>query len=383
LFVELLDELVFGVQEAAWPLIRSDLRLTYVQIGVLLSLPSMIASLIEPILGILGDVWRRRVLILGGGVFFSIALFLTSASTGFVFLLLATILFHPASGAFVSLCQASLMDSEPGRHEQNMARWTFAGSVGVVAGPLLLGLVAASGFGWRPTFLLLGLLSALLLGLVWKRIPHGGSPHADFPSAPAFLSALRGALSALCRGSLLRWLVLLEFSDLMLDVLLGFLALYFVDVAGLTAPQAALAVAAWTGASLVGDFLLIPLIERVDGLSYLRASVVLELLLFPAFLWAPQAWAKLVLVALLGLFNSGWYAILKGRLYAELPGQSGSVLVLDNVAGFFGKILPLGIGLAANAFGLQAAMWLLLAGPIVLLIGLPPRAGLPAPAEDG
>ncbi len=45
---------------------------------------------------------------------------------------------------------------------------------------------------------------------------------------------MRAALSALRRGEVLRWLVLLQFSDLMLDVLLGFLALYFVDVAGLT-----------------------------------------------------------------------------------------------------------------------------------------------------
>jgi hypothetical protein len=37
----------------------------------------------------------------------------------------------------------------------------------------------------------------------------------------------------------------------------------------------------------------------------------------------------------------------------------------------FGKLLPFGIGLAAQAFGFGSAMWLLLAGPLVLLIGLP------------
>jgi FSR family fosmidomycin resistance protein-like MFS transporter len=63
-----------------------------------------------------------------------------------------------------------------------------------------------------------------------------------------------------------------------------------------------------------------------------------------------------------------------------MPGQSGTVLALDNVAGFFGKILPLLIGLAASAFGLSAAMWLLLAGPLALLIGLP-RKTVRATAE--
>ena len=105
-----------------------------------------------------------------------------------------------------------------------------------------------------------------------------------------------------------------------------------------------------------------------------KASVVIELALFPLFLLSSQIWLKLLLVALLGLFNSGWYAILKANLYAELPGQPGTVLVLDNVSGMFGKLLPLGLGLAADAFGLNVAMWLLLAGPVALFIGLPRKA---------
>jgi FSR family fosmidomycin resistance protein-like MFS transporter len=166
-------------------------------------------------------------------------------------------------------------------------------------------------------------------------------------------------------------LVLLEFSDLMLDVLLGFLALYFHDVVGLTGAQAAGAVFIWLVVGLLGDFLLIPLLERMDGLGYLRWSVILELLLFPAFLLVPWSWLKLVLIGLLGFFNSGWYAILKGRLYSALPGKSGTVMALDNITGLVGSLLPFGIGLAADAFGLHVAIWLLLAGPIALIIGLP------------
>jgi FSR family fosmidomycin resistance protein-like MFS transporter len=171
----------------------------------------------------------------------------------------------------------------------------------------------------------------------------------------------------------LRWLVLLEFSDLMLDVLYGFLALYFVDVTGASPESAALGVAVWTGLGLLGDLLLIPLVERVRGLDYLRVSVILELILFPLFLLSSSLWLKLVWLGLLGFFNSGWYAILKANLFSTLPGKSGTVQALDNVSGMFGRLIPLGIGLAAQALGLGTAMWILLAGPIVLLIGLPRR----------
>ena len=74
------------------------------------------------------------------------------------------------------------------------------------------------------------------------------------------------------RRDVVRWLTLLQFSDLMLDVLHGFLALYFVDVVGLSGGGAALAILVWTGIGLLGDAAMIPLLERVEGVRYVRAS---------------------------------------------------------------------------------------------------------------
>ena len=371
LLIEFLDELVFGVNEAAWPLIRTDLQLSYLQIGLLLSVPGIVSAVIEPFLGILGDVWKRRLLILGGGIFFALACLITGLSTGFVILLFALCVFYPSSGAFVSLSQAALMDTEPSRHEQNMARWTFVGSLGVVLGPLLLSGMAFIGFGWRGVFIVLAGLTVLVLLFVWQRVPTASENISALPCFSEVWSGVRAALSVLRRGEVLRWLVLLQFSDLMLDVFLGFLALYFVDVTSLKAGQAALGIVVWSGLGLVGDFLLIPLLERVRGLDYLRLSVLFELLLFPAFLLVHDLVIKFILLGLLGFFNSGWYAILKGRLYSSMPGQSGTVMTLDNVFGLLGKLLPFGIGLAAQFFGLRLAMWLLMLGPIALLLGLP------------
>ena len=92
LLIEFVDELVFGVGEMAWPLLRDDLHLTYTQIGLLLSLPGIIAAFIEPFIGILGDVWRRRLLIIVGGILFTISLFMTSASSS---LSLSSCLLYP------------------------------------------------------------------------------------------------------------------------------------------------------------------------------------------------------------------------------------------------------------------------------------------------
>ena len=357
LLIEFLDEFVFGVREAAWPLIRTDLGLSYVQVGLLLGVPSLVSSIVEPFLGILGDVWRRRVLILGGGVVFALALLLAALSQSFSILLIAFILFYPASGAFVTLSQATLMDVDPDRHEQNMARWTLAGSLGTVTGPFILGALA------------------LILVLVVSRLRFANGQRES--GGASFKAGMMEALRALRRGEVLRWLTLLQFSDLMLDVLLGFLALYFVDVVGLTPSVAGTAVAVWTVVGLLGDLLLIPLLERVQGLLYLRVSAALELVLFPAFLLVPNVWVKLVLLGLLGFFNAGWYSILQARLYSAMPGQSGTVMTVGNIFGLLGGLIPLGLGLVAERFDLLAAMWLLLLGPVVLLVGIPKSAERP------
>ncbi|MDQ3929223.1 MAG: MFS transporter, partial [Chloroflexota bacterium] len=344
LAIEFLDELAFGVREAAWPLIRDDLALDYAQIGILLGLPNFIAGFIEPAIGILGDVWRRKVIVLAGGVFFGLSLLVTALSGDFWLLLASFIVFSPASGAFVSLSQATLMDNEPARHEQNMARWAFAGSLGVVVGTLAVSAVAATGtgVGWRGLFLFMaGLTGALVMIASRFHFPRG---HPEDEDSPGFLRGLLNAGQALRRGEVLRWLSLLTFSDLMLDILLGFLTLYMVDVVSTTPEVAALAATVWMGVGLLGDFLLIPLLERIPGLVYLRISTLLELVLFPAFLLAPEVWMKFVLLALLGLFNAGWYSILKGNLYSSMPGQSGSVTAVSNVFGIAGSLIPLGIG---------------------------------------
>jgi len=46
LLIEFIDELVFGVTDATWPLIRTDLGLTYTQIGLAMRLPGLISNFI-------------------------------------------------------------------------------------------------------------------------------------------------------------------------------------------------------------------------------------------------------------------------------------------------------------------------------------------------
>ncbi|HEU4597534.1 MAG TPA: MFS transporter [Pyrinomonadaceae bacterium] len=381
LLVEFLDEVLDGVRGAAWPLVRDDLRLTYTQIGLLISIPPLVGNLVEPVFSILADVWRRRVFVRVGGVLFAASALLVASSRNFFALLAAYVVFNPAAGAFVGLSQAALMDAEPARREQNMARWTLFGSLGNFVGPLLVGAAVAFGFGWRWLYAGLAAFSVLVLALVWRLPFPTPAASEGVREGLGFAAGVREAVRALRRREVLRWLVLLRFGEFTSDVLRGFLALYFVDVAGTSEATAALAVVVWTCAVLPGDVLLIPLLERVRGLSYLRVSTACVLVLFPAFLLADGLLTKFVLVGLLGLANAGWYAILKARLYSELPERSGTAMTLGNLFGLVGDFLPLALGAFAQRFGLEAMMWLLLFGPVMLLAGL--LTAPSAPSEAG
>ena len=161
---------MFGASEAAWPLVRADLDLSYAELGLLFAVPDLVAAVVEPAVFVLGDVWRRRVLVLGGGIAFAAALALIAGSTTFAMLLVGFALLFPASGAFVSLSQATLMDADPGERERNMTRWTIAGSIGALAGPFLLAGVVFAGGGWRGTYALLA-VGALAAVAVAARAP--------------------------------------------------------------------------------------------------------------------------------------------------------------------------------------------------------------------
>ena len=353
-----------GTRAAAWPLIRHDLALSYTEVGLVLAVPGLVGSALDPVIGVLGDTRRRRWLLVAGGIGFALSTALSSVAVGFWTLLVALVLGNPSVGAFVSLAQATLMDRAPAERERNMARWTLAGSFGYVAGPGVVALALSLGLGWRVP----------LLALALATLPAAFAARAAVAPSRESGKSLRvsaaAALRTLRRHDVVRWLVVLEGADLLLDVFHGFLALYFVDAVDVTPTTAAAAVAVWTGAGLVGDALLLVLLRRVDGARYVRVSAVAALVAYPAFLLVPNVVVKLAVLAWLGVLNSGWYAIPKARLYASLPGRSGSAIAAAGVAGIVAAFGPLTLGVVASSVGIAATMWILLLAPLVLLWGV-------------
>jgi FSR family fosmidomycin resistance protein-like MFS transporter len=396
LCVEFVDELVDGTKGAALPLIRHDLHLSYAQLGLLIGIPLLVGGLLELPLGLVAGYGRRRHrLVLAGGLVFMASLLVVAAANSFAVLLLGVLAFYPASGAFVSLTQAALIDADPGHGQHRMAAWNLAGSSGAVCGPLLLAAVVAAGASWRTGYLLLGLVTGTALlaaaiagparaattrtatpGDAGTEDGEGDRPDGTGSEGDGRRPAVRQALDALRKGDVARWLALLEISDLLLDVLTGFVGLYLVDVVHASPAQAAVGVAIRLAGGLAGDAIFVLISTRVRGRSVLAVSAAVACVLYPAFLLVPSLPAKLAILAGLSVATACWYPVIQAGLYDSLPGRSGIAVFLSSAAGMAGAVGPLAVGFVAERVSLSWALASLAIAPAVVLAVLP-RGGRP------
>ena len=373
LAIEFFDELHYALGGAALPALQRDLGLDYAQVGLLLGLPHFVGVLVEWVLMLLGDTRMRKALVVGGGLAVALALVLIGSGTSFPMLLTGMVLSFPASGAFVTLAQAALMDLHPGREPHLMARWTVFGSLGNLLGPLLLAGVFALGLSWRWGYFSLAVLALPLVGLVLiSAIPLPAAAQAGHSSWKMELEdMLRGLMQTVKNFAVLRWLLLVEIADLLLDVFTSYAPLYFVNVSRVTNAQASLLLSVMMAGSVLSDLLVVPLLERFPGRSLVRLSAGMAAILFAAFLLTPWLPGKIVLAFLVKISTLGWYAILKGEAYAAARGRSGAQNAINSLLGVVSGAIPWLVGWTANQVGLQSAMWLLLAGPLALILWVP------------
>ena len=382
LVTEGIDELVDGTKGAAFPLIRADLHLSYTQVGLLIAIPLLVGGLLELPFGIVAGGGRRRSrFVVAGGVAFASSLTVVAFAHSFGVMLAGLVAFFPASGAFVSLTQAALMDADPDRHQQRMAAWNLAGSVGAVAGPLLLAGVLVADGTWRMAYLLLA-ASALITTAVaaiagparlTQMRPEPGRDGSETDPGDQ-KTTVRQALAAVRDRQVARWLVLLEVIDLLLDVLTGYVGIYLVDVAHASPALAAVGVAIRLGAGLAGDALWAAASHRVSGLAALRAGAAAACAAYPAFLLLPWLGAKLAVLAALSIATACWYPVVQAELYGSLPGRSGIAVFWGSAAGMAGAVGPLAVGLIAQRAGLGWALICLAVTPAVVLALLPRRS---------
>lgn len=379
--VEFLDEFIYGLGGAVLPSLKTGLALSYTEVGLLLSVPSLIGIFAEPFLGLLADTRHRRLLVLGGILATFIGLVLVAVGQVYLVILLAYTIMYIGSGSYVNISQATLVDRNPDRAEPTMARWVLIGEIAVALSPILVTGAFYFGFGWRGLYWATAGLAGLFIALLWPlRYSAQAAEEDDEPVSPRRLLTL--FWQGLRNRELIRWVLLAEVADLMLDRHLEVTGLYFHDVAGVSLAGASAVVAWMSLAGLAGNFVLVPLIERVNGLKLLRVTSFFVLLAYAAYLLIPNVWVKVALVGAISFLTASWFPTLRARSYQAFAGQSGVVMAVSAVFNLSTLVVPFVLGTLADALGLQWAMWLLALGPVALLVWVP-RPGGPLPQALG
>ena len=142
--------------------LKSEMNLSDVQLGIVGGAFMWVYAAFGPIAGLIGDRFRRKTLIIGGLVFWSLITVATALSTRYSHL----VVFRALEGfgeAFYFPASMSLLSDYHGPATRSRAMSIHQSSVyaGTIAGGSLAG-VLGQHYGWRSGFYLFGALGALL-----------------------------------------------------------------------------------------------------------------------------------------------------------------------------------------------------------------------------
>ncbi len=373
------------------PFILTDLHLNNTALGIMSSALSVTLAISGYVFGRMSDKTSNRKTILGVAVvFFSLFSAVSGLAVSLVTMVGARLLMGLTEGPILPLSYSVMaMELSERRRSFNhgfLANFATCLIAGVI-GPIVLTQLAAA-HGWRIAFFLTG-VPGLIVSFLLFRFVREPKPLAPSPTVQAAPSS--GLKAVFGRRNV--WLCMLLICGLYtwLLVTLTFLPIYLVRVVGLK-PTVMGFVTALNGVS--GFTLAIGVSWIADRIGR-RPTVVLFTL---AGLLVPIGglWFHHSLPVMMGLMFLGWSAIgcsplLAGTIPSESVGSAEVARTLALIIGIGevvgGVIMPTVAGWAADRWGLDAPLWIVLAVTAATAVAalflhetLPARARLGAAA---
>jgi MFS family permease len=353
---------------AVFPLIKQQLALTDIQLGVVGAAFMWMYALFGPLAGWLCDRLSRKGLVLGGLIAWSLVTALTAVCHTYGQLVLCRALSGLGEAVYLPASMSLIGDYHgAGTRSRAMSIHQSSVYVGSIAGGAVSGLVGQY-YGWRWSFLLFGfcgLLFGAVVGMFLKEPVRG-------------VSEQQAASSSSAPGTLLQEIKALLVRPIVRLLIFAFVGANFVAVVFLT----------WMPTFLYGKFHMSLSMAGLNGTIYLQLSSVVGVLcggLLADKLARRLAGGRMLTQALglfLGipfLFFTGWAASVPGvvlgmigfgyckgiydanifaSLYDVVPvRQRGTAAGMMNSLGWLGGgFAPIAIALAANRYGMGASI---------------------------
>jgi MFS transporter, FSR family, fosmidomycin resistance protein len=338
-FCHLLNDMLQSLLPALYPVLKSQLALTFGQVGLITLTYQIIASLLQPLIGHYTDR-RPQPYSLAAGMGFTLAgMLLLSMARSYSLLLVAascvgvgSAVFHPESSRVARMASG-------GQHGLAQSVFQVGGNAGGSLGPLLAAFIVVprgqSSIAWFSLVALLGIVVLFNVGR-WYRTQHraGGGPQTHVGHHVAVShSQVRVALAIL--------LVLVFSKYFYLASLGNYYTFYLIHKFGLSVQQAQLYLFAFLGAVAAGTIIGGPVGDRIGRKLVIWWSILGVLPFTLALPYANLAWTGILSVVIGLVLASAFSAIL---VYAQelVPGRVGLISGL-----FFGAAFGMaGIGAA-------------------------------------
>jgi FSR family fosmidomycin resistance protein-like MFS transporter len=340
------------------PVFKDSLLLSNTQLG-LLTVFLNVPSLVQPVLGYLGDRIDLRALVMLAPAVAGVTMSLLGVAPGYgaLALLLVVAGLNSANLHAVAPVMAGRLSGD--RLGRGMGFWMVGGELGRTLGPLIIvTAVTRLGLQGTPWLMAFGFLASLLLYIGLRGVPMQMPRDGDRPVSWQALRSMGSFLVPLA--------AILAVRALMIGALTTYLPV-FLSEEGATLWRAGAALSVLQAAGVVGALLGGALSDRVGR----RLILMLSLLLTPLFMFAflaAEGWGQFLLLPALGLTSLSTAPAIMALVQESFPQsrslangiymalnfliQSGAVLVLGALGDRFGLRLAFTVSAAVPLLGL-------------------------------
>ena len=342
-FCHLLNDTMQSMLPALYPMLKTSFALDFAEIGLISLVWQLMASLLQPLVGLYTDR-RPRPFSLAAAMAFTLAgLLLLSMAHRYAMLVvgaavigIGSSIFHPESARVARLASG-------GRHGFAQSLFQLGGSVGSSIGPLLAAFLVLPrglpGLAWVSLVAVLGMIVLTQVGRWYRqRMGEGRGARSRGVGLPFAVSSRRvwGVLALL--------LVLIFSKYFYLSSLTAFYAFYLIQKFQLSVQSAQVLLFVLLGAVAVGTFIGGPVGDRI-GRKYVIWGSIFGVLPFTLMMpYADLTWT-VVLSVIIGLVLSSAFSAIVVYGQELMPGRVGMVNGM-----FFGFAFGIG-GVGAAAMG--------------------------------
>ncbi len=360
------DELLSGLPDVLMPTLRAQFGLSYTDISFLDLALRYVGAVIEPVAGLLIDVWRRRWLLGWGAAALGLSVILMGLAPNFLFLLAAFVVYGLGSGPLAHTADVVLVEAHPGAPERIFARATMLDAFGALLSPLSVTLAIAAGVSWRWLLVTLG-LSSLGYALILFRTRFPAPANGQHEQQSTLLANLRHNLRVVFASrNVWRWLAFLFVFEI-LETPLTFKTVWLNEQAGMSQGLIGLYRAFEMAVDLLSLFYLDSWLARSNYRRILQRANIALFLLIPLWLLTPGVLFRFLLALPLNFFFAVYWPIGRAQSLISSPGRAGAVTAVSSLFGL--APLSLLFGLLAERITLTAAtLWVSLTALLLLAL---------------